>query len=64
MKEKMLTLRIDSDIMEYLDRASEEIKAVSGIPVNRTWVIIELLRAGKEEFERLYKIKIAMKKNN
>jgi hypothetical protein len=56
IKDIIVTIRIDSDQNEYLAKLAELVEDQTGHEANRTWVILQLMKHGKESFEQRYGI--------
>ena len=56
IKDIIVTIRIDVDQNEYLAKLAQIVEEQTGHAANRTWVILQLMKHGKESFEQRYGI--------
>ena len=56
IKDIIITIRIDADQNEYLAKLAQIVEEQTGHEANRTWVILQLMKHGKDSFEQRYGI--------
>ena len=54
VKGKILTLRIDKDRENYLERAKYNVEAGTGVAVTRSWILDQIIKFGMPKFEARY----------
>jgi hypothetical protein len=54
---KIISLRVSNELDDYLKKVSSIISESTGLPVDKTWLMKELMKEGQNGLEKRYGIK-------